>query len=242
MMGANYHLILLSRLCFRVAPRISNLALKRKKLILEKITSLVAGCIQQWHFWRGNQLFTVQSIANNPHIPMAIGERLSWKFCNLDESCSQFILSGFELWAWESWIWFQNIKPGKDVLVITQGIMPTLYSDEGSLNISNAKNIDTSVLHMLHMLHVLHIFGQVLCMWLAFMQSCGTLPIKPLQSKVLDRFFFLYLESFQILHPASLLWWRMSEAHPISFWRVLSAWLSVTILEMSIVHQTKANI
>ena len=73
MMRANYHLILLSRLCFWVAPRISNLALKRKKLILEKITSLVAGCIQQWHFWRGNQLFTVQSIANNPHIPMAIG-------------------------------------------------------------------------------------------------------------------------------------------------------------------------
>ena len=67
-------ILLLSRLCFWVAPRISNLALKRKKLILEKITSLVAGCIQQWHFWGGNQLFTVQSIANNPHIPMAIGE------------------------------------------------------------------------------------------------------------------------------------------------------------------------
>ena len=154
---ANYHLILLSRLCFWVAPRISNLALKRKKLILEKITSLVAGCIQQWHFWGGNQLFTVQSIANNPHIPMAIGERLSWKFCNLDESCSQFILSGFELWAWESLIWFQNIKPGKDVLVITQGIMPT-YSDEGSLNISNAKNGHRCI-YMLHMLHVAHIWS-----------------------------------------------------------------------------------
>ena len=40
-----------------------------------------------------------------------------------------------------------------------QGIRSTLV--RGSLNISNAKKIDTNVLHMLH---VLHIFGQVLCM------------------------------------------------------------------------------